>query len=233
MKRVHRNILIVCAFLLAIVLLLPTLVYIPPVQRKAIAYAEQWVCSQTPYCISIEQFTLKFPLRAALHNVVITTAYNDTMLTAGKMQADVALVPLINRKVEVRNISLHDASVDFTSPDSTLSVTADIGCIGLENGDIRLIDNKVAIGHVALDNTMIELFYATTPDTAKTDTTQSAMWDIEIEQLKLSDIGFRMYMPEYIDTLDVELHQALLSDGNISLKEQDIYSVFFFSYFFC
>ena len=140
MKRVHRNILIVCAFLLAIVLLLPILVYIPPVQRKAIAYAEQWVCSQTPYCISIEQFTLKFPLRAALHNVVITTAYNDTMLTAGKMQADVALVPLINRKVEVRNISLHDASVDFISPDSTLSVTADIGCIGLENGDIRLID---------------------------------------------------------------------------------------------
>ena len=222
MKRVHRNILIVCAFLLAIVLLLPILVYIPPVQRKAIAYAEQWVCSQTPYCISIEQFTLKFPLRAALHNVVITTAYNDTMLTAGKMQADVALVPLINRKVEVRNISLHDASVDFISPDSTLSVTADIGCIGLENGDIRLIDNKVAIGHMALDKTKIELFYATTPDTAKTDTTQSAMWDIEIEQLKLSDIGFRMYMPEYIDTLDVELHQALLSDGNISLKEQDI-----------
>ena len=48
-----------------------------------------------------------------MHDVVITTAESDTMAVADELQADVALMPLMARKVVVRNVSLHDAYAHY------------------------------------------------------------------------------------------------------------------------
>ena len=109
MARGWKKILVVAIVIVALVVLLPFLAYLPPVQRVVIDYAEDWVSTQTPIRLSIEKFSLKFPFRIALHDVVITTAESDTMAVADELQADVALMPLMARKVVVRNVSLHDA----------------------------------------------------------------------------------------------------------------------------
>ncbi len=220
MTRRPRKILIVAVLIVTFVVLLPLLVYLPPVQRTVINYAEQWVGTHTPIGLSVERFSLKFPLRLALHDVVLTTSDIDTMAVAGELQADVALMPLMAQKVVVRNVSLHDAQACYITPDSSLNLVAEIGRVALLDGTIRLSDSKVNLGEIALDNSTIAMYYRSAPDTTEQDTSATVAWDVELERLHLSQVDFTMRMPEVFDTLQVYMADGELVGANISLAQQ-------------
>ena len=220
MTRRLRKFLIVAVLIVTLVVLLPLLVYLPPVQRAVIDYAEQWVGTHTPIGLSVERFSLKFPLRLALHDVVLTASESDTMAVAGELQADVAIAPLLTKKVVVRNVSLHDACASYITPDSSLNLTAEIGRVALLDGTIGLSDNKVNVGEIALDNSAIAIYYKSVPDTTAQDTSATIAWDVELERLHLSQVDFTMRMPEVFDTLQVSMSDGELVGANISLGRQ-------------
>ena len=222
-----RKILTTAIVIVTLVVLLPLLVYLPPVQRAVINYAEQWVASHTPIGLSVERFSLKFPLRLALHDVVLTTSESDTLAVAGELQADVALMPLITQKVVVRNVSLHDARAYYVTPDSSLNLAAEIGRVALLDGIIGLSDSHVNVGEIALDNSTIAMSYKSMPDTTAQDTSATVAWDVELERLHLSHIDLAMSMPGVFDTLQVYMGDGELAGANISLARQwvDVHSV--------
>ena len=69
-------------WLLIVILLLPVLLYIPPVQTfvKNIACSE--VKKATGMDIAIDRFRLKFPLDVSLQGVSVVEASGDTMVKA-------------------------------------------------------------------------------------------------------------------------------------------------------
>ena len=222
MTRRLKKISILFGVIAILFVLLPLSVYMPPVQRAVINYAEQWVGEYTPMGLSVERFSLKFPLRLALHDVVLTTAGCDTMVAAGELQADVALLPLISQNVVVRNISLHDAHASYITPDSSINLIAEIGRVALSDGKIGLSDNKVSVGAIVLDNSAVELMYRSLPDTVAQDTSATQAWNVELESLHMSHVDFTVAMPGVFDTLQVNMGDGRLVEANISLDRQSV-----------
>ena len=221
MARRLKKILTIVVVIVALTVLLPLLVYLPPVQQAVIGFAEEWVSTRTPVSLSIERFSLKFPLRLAMHDVVITMPDNDTMALSDELQVDVALMPLLAQRVVVRNVSLHDTYAHYTTPDSSLSLTATMGRVSLLDGKIGLADNTVQVGKVMLDNASVAMSYCATPDTAAQDTS-SLPWEIGLEGLYLSQVDFLLAMPGVIDTLQVNVGDGVLEDAHISMPHQRV-----------
>lgn len=221
MARGWKKILVVAIVIVALVVLLPFLAYLPPVQRVVIDYAEDWVSTQTPIRLSIEKFSLKFPFRIALHDVVITTAESDTMAVADELQADVALMPLMARKVVVRNVSLHDAYAHYVTPDSSMLLTATMGRMALMDGLVGLTSNNLQVGELLLDNAQVAMSYCAKPDTTAQDTT-GISWNIDLQSLHLTQVDYTLCMPSVIDTLQVHVGDAELMDAFVSLQQQTV-----------
>lgn len=221
MKRRQRNILLSIVVLVMLILLSPLVVYIPPVQQAASRYAQSWVADNTPIRLSLERFSLQFPLRIVLQNVVATTTDGDTITDAQQLQANVALVPLLRGRVVIRNISLHDAYINYITPDSTLHLQVNAGNLGVERGNIALKKKEVSIDDISLDKTQIALWYSNKVDTTTTDG-KRAEWDINIANISLTDIDYTMYMPGTVDTLRATIPQAHILDGKVSLSQQSV-----------
>lgn len=221
MRRWQRNILLSIACIIVLVLLLPLVIYIPPVQQMASQYAQTWIAENTPMQLSLKRFSLKFPLRIALEDVLVTTASNDTLVYSELLQADVALTPLLRGKIVVRDVSLQNSDIDYITADSTMHVRANIGGAAIYNGDIELKNNKVYAGDINFNQSQVELWYRTKVDTTTTDSAPLD-WDIAIANINLEGIDFDMYMPGTIDTLQVRLPQAHIAEGNISLLQQTV-----------
>lgn len=220
MKRWHRNILIGVVAIVALVLLLPLLVYVPPVQRMAVNYAEQWVCTNTSFCMHIDRFSLKFPLRLSLQGVIVTASATDTLVEADELCADVALFPLLSQRVAVRNIALMGASIDYRSADSTMNVCADVGTLTFAHGNLLLPEEQLEVEQVAIDDALITLYYKSVPDTAVQETASTLAWNILWQQLLLTDVACNLHLPDVVDTLTVDLSQAHVTDGLVSLSQQ-------------
>ncbi|MBQ8564588.1 MAG: translocation/assembly module TamB domain-containing protein [Bacteroidaceae bacterium] len=221
MKRWQRNILLGIVGFIMLILLLPMVIYIPPVQRAATQYAQTWIAENTPMRLTLSQFSLKFPLRLVLEDVVVITEQNDTLVHSGMLHADVALVPLLRGKIAIRDIALHNSHIDYITADSSLRVRARAGELGIDNGTILLGKSKVYVEDIRLERSQIELWYHASPDTATTDS-QPLEWQLEIDNIRLADIGYTMYMPGTIDTLQIVLPEAHIRQGDVSLLHQTV-----------
>ena len=65
-----------------LIVLVPVLLYIPPIQDWAVGYATGKVSRSTGMDIQIERLRLSFPLRLKVDGVNVIHAGGDTMLTA-------------------------------------------------------------------------------------------------------------------------------------------------------
>lgn len=219
MRRRKRNILLSIFIATIVILLLPTALYLPYIQKIATNYAQSWVAGNTPFRISLEKFSLKFPLRLTLHNAIISTHQNDTVVAAGELQADVALAPLLSGNIVVRGISLHNASINYITPDSSIQIHANAGELGIDNGNIQLSKNDISVEKVWLDNTYITLLYEPTTDTTAQDS-KRIKWNFDITDIQISDVNCIMQMPGTFDTLNIALPQAQITAGRVSLEHQ-------------
>ena len=220
MKHWQRNTLRCIVTLVAIVLLLPMVVYFPPLQRVLCRYAEEWVSENTPVKLSVASFSLRYPLRVGLHDVVVISQ-TDTLFEAVDLYADVALLPLLGKNIVVRDVELGDVSLDFVSPDSSMSLQAVVGCLSLKGGDVELQNHKVNLNKISLDEAQISMIYNAQPDTG-VDEKEPIDWDIEVDKIHLSEVDFAMYMPPLLDTLQVVIPHAHVDKSVVLLARQDV-----------
>ena len=98
-----------CKTLLGIViaiLLIPVLLYIPPVQTFVKDQACKIVAKSTGMKVEIGKFRLKFPLDIDLDRVVVLDQHADTMVRARKAVVDVKLMPLLKLDVQIKKLLL-------------------------------------------------------------------------------------------------------------------------------
>lgn len=220
MKRWQRNIVRCVVILIAMILLLPMVIYVPPLQRMACRYAEEWVSENTPIQLSVGSFSLQYPLRVGLHDVV-AVMQNDTVLVTEELSLDVALFPLLRKVVIVRSIYLDDVALDFVAPDSTLQLQAHVGNVTLKGGNVKLNEQEVSLDRISLDEARIAVQYIAHPDTIVEETTPID-WDVKVGEMRLSNVDYSMYMPPVMDTLQVTIPLARLVSGDISLLRQEV-----------
>lgn len=138
-------------WLVIVVLCLPVLIYIPPVQDLAISIAKDAVRKSTGMEIGIGKFRLSFPLKVHLKDVYVLTAPRDTMVRAGEAIADIKLLPLLNLDVKVNRLDLENGFYRMVNADSSMILGIRAGHLTVDDkssvdiGKSRILLNKVRL----------------------------------------------------------------------------------------
>ena len=85
----------VLAALLLTILALPFTLYIPAVSSYVKDIATAIASESTGWQITASSLDIDFPLTVSLTDVTVITAPADTMIQAGRLEADIAVLPLL------------------------------------------------------------------------------------------------------------------------------------------
>ncbi len=216
-----RRTLKVLGYILLVLLILPWLVYIPPVQTFLKNVACNIAAQKTGMKISIDRFRLRFPLDISLDGIVVIEAKGDTMVRAGEAQVDVSLLPLLKLDVQTKKLRLLDGYYRMVSEDSSMitkvyaaDLTAGPGTgANIPTGDIAL--DRVTLKGGRLDLYMNVWKQKPTPP-------QPGTFRITANTLLLENFAFNMSMLPTIDTLSVQSRRVEVHGGVIDLRKNYI-----------
>ncbi|MDE6488746.1 MAG: hypothetical protein K2L46_05640, partial [Paramuribaculum sp.] len=143
-------------------------------------------------------------------------------LTAGEAHVRVGLLPLIHKQIEIRSISLSDATYRLGTPDSALYLKARIDNFSAGDTDIPISFSRIALGNAVLDGADVELTIRDTTETTPPDTTASRPLQIDAGDIRLRNITYRMNMLPVIDSLGVRIGSATLQGGHVDTGRRQI-----------
>lgn len=213
-----RIVLKVFMWIIIAIIIIPFLLYIPPVQTFVKNIAVDIVHKTTGMKIEIDRFRLKWPLDLALDGVNIIEASGDTMVFAKEVVADVKLAPLFKLDVDINDIQLEEAGIRIMSPDSSMLLKLKANLIEVAGGssvDIKTMD--IDISDVLVKQCNLQLMMDVWKKKPTTDTAAPMAMKISIHQARIEDFSFGMAMLPTIDTLNLNTKSILLKNGVIDL----------------
>ncbi len=223
-KTIARILLWTIGILVGLVIIIPVLLYVPPVQSFVKNIALKEVRKSTGMDISVDYLRLRWPLKLQLDGVTIVEATGDTMVTAGQLGVNVKLLPLLKGSVDVTDAELHDALYRMGTPDSAMYLVARIENVALDGATIGLSDMNIDVDRATLDGGDVTLIMKDTTTTTPADTTQSAAMLIKARDIAMNRVRFRMSMLPVIDSLDAVVPAARLSDATVDMARRFIHA---------
>ena len=222
-KNVWRIVVRVLAALLLTILALPFTLYIPAVSSYVKDIATAIASESTGWQITASSLDIDFPLTVSLTDVTVITAPADTMIQAGRLEADIAVLPLLTLRIEAETITAEKARYCSLLSDSTLSIIAAIDKCSLKESSLSLSKNAIAIGEAIVDGADITIDFdmyrqkAEEPDTAATEP-----WLITAHGIALKNVAYRMTMLPTIDSLSAVIGCATLNNGVVNTVSRKV-----------
>lgn len=204
------------------ILILPFLLYIPPVQDLVVKIATNVVEKSTGMKVGIGAFRLSFPLDVHLKDVYVVEAQGDTMVKARDLVADVKLLPLFKLDVDVNKLQLIDGYYRMLSADSSMLMRIDAGFLEVDDkSSVDIRKSEILLNKTTLRDGRVSLYMDVwKKKTQPEDTTSSsAPFVIKANDLALENFTFGMSMLPTIDTLSLALDKVALRDAVIDLGE--------------
>ena len=218
-RRAMRILLGILAFLM----LLPALIYVPPIQSFLKDTACALVSDATGMQISIEKFRLRFPLDVSLRGVVVVEASGDTMVRAQEAIVDLKLKPLFDLDISPKTLKLKEGMYRMVSPDSSMVLKAEIDELTVGDASkVSLKNSVIDLDKAVIDGGQISLNMDVWKAKPEPEDENAAKWLIKIKEAELKDVGFSMSMLPTIEALDVRLGHTSLKDGIIDLQRNKI-----------
>lgn len=121
---------VLCGLVLLIVL--PFLLYIPGIQNFIRSAGRVYVARNTEMRLSVRQIRLSFPLRLVVDDVMVSTPVLDTVAYCTRLEADVALWPLLRGEVVVHRFGFDGTTVNYA--DSLAPVRSVRPCRAFQSG---------------------------------------------------------------------------------------------------
>ncbi len=216
-RKIIKGVMWTIAGLLGLVVAIVALLYIPAVQNKIKDIALDEVEKSTGMKVEINRFRLYFPLEIELGGVSVVDSIGDTMVVANSLRADVRLLPLLRGEVVVPDASLDGARYRMGAPDSAICLVADVNRLMLSDAYIGLTESTVAIESAELDGGVVDLILNNdTVDSPPSDT-PPAPWIVNANRLTIKNLTYGMTMPGVMDSLNVEVDEAVLDVGIVDM----------------
>lgn len=210
------------AALLVIILLIPVLLYLPPVQKVVKNLACQIVEDKTGMKIGIDQLLIKFPLDVSLRGVTVVEAKGDTMVRAREAIADVKLMPLLHLDVQINKLKLVDGYYRMQNADSSMTLKMRAGLMTLDNRSWMNVNAGIInLNKARLKDADIQVYMNVWKKTPSADTTATKM-RINIRDLQGENIRYAMSMLPTIDTLVFQTQRVALADAALNLTDSQM-----------
>lgn len=220
-----RIILKTLGWIFVFILLIPVLIYIPPVQTLLKNIAAKVVYEQTGMKVKIDCFRLKFPVDVSLQGVTVWDVAGDTMVNAREAIADVKLRPLFSLDVKLNRLKLLDGYYRMVSPDSSMIMKIRAGLLDVDGkSSANIKTSTILLNKAMLSDGSVSLYMnvwkkkPTPPDSVK----PSTPFLIKANDLKLSNFTFAMSMLPTIDTLSFHTRSLDLRKAVIDLGKNEV-----------
>ena len=224
MKKVLKWVGIAALTPILLFTILAALLYCPPVQNWAVQQVAAIASEKTGMEITVGHVNLEFPLDLGIDGFRAIKPgdthpeQKDTLADVGHLVADVQLWPLLQKRVVVNELSLHDARINTDGLISDLQISGELGELWLSSHGIDLDGETVEVNGARLTDSRINIALS---DTAAVDTTKSDVrWKIMADSLTISQTAVSVRMPG--DTLQVGgwLGRAVARQADIDLGRQ-------------
>ena len=218
-----RRPLKVVGCLILFVLLLPVLLYLPPVQDFAVKTATGIVADKTGMKIGVGKLRLKFPVNLSLSDVSVIEASGDTMVMAREALVDVKLRPLLGLDLQVKRLRLRDGYYRMLSPDSSMLMTVRAGLLEVDDkSSMNLRTSTIALNEAKLRDGDLFLSMDVWKQTPSPQDTTSTPFYITANKLDIENMLFTMTMLPTIDTLRFQTDKLQVVEGVVDLREMTI-----------
>lgn len=207
-----------------VILLIPVLLYIPPVQTFVKNIACDFVYKSTGMKVDIGKFRLSFPLDVSLEKVLVLDQHADTMVRANKVIADVKFLPLLKLDVQLKRLSLEEGYYRMVSPDSSMIMSVAAGLLDVDDkSSANISTGEINLNKALLRNGNLKLYmnvWKQKPTPA--DSSSSTPFLIKANDLKLENFSFAMSMLPTIDTLYLTARDINLKQGVVDLGKNKV-----------
>ena len=209
-------------WIIIVVLLIPVLLYVPPVQTFVKNVACNMVRKSTGMDISIDKFRLKWPVDISLKGVSVVEASGDTMVYAKEVIADVKLRPLLKLDFDINKLQLIDGGYRMVSPDSSMILKLKAGLLEVDDkSSANMATSEILLNKATLKDGNVSLFMDVWKKQQSQDTT-STPFLIKANDVRLENFTFAMSMLPTIDTLTLRAGSLALRNGVIDLGKNSI-----------
>ena len=191
-------------------IILAALIYLPPVQNWAVKKVAAIASEKTGMEITIERVSLEFPLDLgiegfrALHPNDSIPNLQDTIADVRKMVCDVRLLPLLQKRVVIDELSLTQAKINTNGFIGDLRIKGELQQLWLQSKGIDLDKETVEVNGARLEQAKLDIALS---DTAATDTTEStAKWIINADSVSILKTALMVHLPG--DTLNAQAYMG-------------------------
>ena len=190
--------------------ILAALIYFPPVQNWAVKKVAAIASEKTGMDITIEHVCLEFPLDLgiegfrALHPNDSVANQIDTIADVRKMVCDVRLLPLLDSRVVIDELSLTQAKINTNGFIGDLRIKGELQELWLSSKGIDLDKETVEVNGARLSEARLDIALS---DTAAVDTTESTMkWIVNADSVSILKSDFMVHLPG--DTLNAQAYMG-------------------------
>ena len=214
-----RNAFLTVAAVFVLILLLPSILYIPAVQNYAKNLVTEMVVESTGYQVNVGRLSLKFPFRLSVDDVAVLDEQRDTLVSGGNISLNVSFLPLLQGELSLDGLSVNQATYRMVSADSSLVMDARLGHFGLQGGSVDLLTSRVSLGEASVAGVDVVLALDSCRSAVEPPDSSVPMdWLLSLRKLSLRNVRYRMAMMPVIDSLDVRLPQAEIAGASLNFK---------------
>jgi len=213
---------IAAAIPVSLVALAGALLYFPPVQNWAAKKAAAYASEKTGMEISVDKVRLEFPLKLGMEGVKVIQpndsleGVKDTIADIGKVVADVDLLPLLKKQVNVNRLELNDAKFNTKDFIPAAKVKGDVGKLTVRSRGIDLKNNQVKVDDLQLEDARLDVALN---DSVPEDTTESENhWKIAADNVQVKNSDVAVKMPGGKQQVKAHLGDAKVSGGKFDLE---------------
>lgn len=208
--------------LVTLVLLVPVLLYIPFVQDLAVRIATEQVEQSTGMHIEVDRLRLGFPLKLRLHDVTVLQANADTMVTAARATANVRLMPLLHKRIDVESVELDSAFYQLGNADSLMWLRARLEKGVIDGFVFDMATNDITLHRADIDGIGVNLRMLEDTVTKPQPATESTPYLIKADLIKISRLAYNMEMLPVIDSLGATVDCATLRNAVVDMAHRRI-----------
>lgn len=212
-KYLFRIVLVPAVPLLA----LPFLMYIPAVQRYAKDRLVGYVERRMGIKAEVGSFSLKFPFRIQVENLLAGRGNADTLLYVGQCSLDVGLSGLLRKEVAVEGLSLHTLVLNYADTLSGMRLSGGLETLELAVPAIRWGEKRMTVASLALMNGEVRFAGGNTGE--DTPERKALDWVLDLQQLELAGIRYAMNTAS-LPFLSAQLEKCTVVHGSLDLGRQ-------------
>jgi hypothetical protein len=219
--------------LLASLLLLPLVLYIPAVQR----YVCQRVVSalndnEMGWSYSVGEVRIQFPLEVNVRQVSACRAAGDTILYVERLHTGLNSIPLLEESYVVNRLGIEGVVLNMATESGSLALSGKVEQLVVRRIEFDPDCHRLHVGDVGIENfaILMTMLPSEEPDTVA-DEEPSPGWDIAVGHLKLQRGEYLLDRPASafflhtsfdkveVDTAAVATDPILVQVGRVRLEE--------------